>query len=165
MHTGFPLVVWWADDDCPFSLFISKSFLREARYSVVLHYTSSHRRYVNIIVDKKLNKWRSRIELRAYFPYFHSWISAFMSFFPTVKLLLCLSRLHQHKHCMWCNNGNLTVVQTIAEQRRKSCIQVTTLNLIHFKVVEAMGLKIITSRSPWMASSDYQLSRKYTYWF
>jgi hypothetical protein len=41
----------------------------------------------------------------------------------------------------------------------------TTLNLIHFKMVEAMGLKIIASRSPWMASAAYQILWKSTNWF
>jgi hypothetical protein len=36
------------------------------------------------------------------------------------------------------------------------------LNLILTKMVEAMGLKIIASRSPWMASPAYQISWKST---
>jgi hypothetical protein len=34
----------------------------------------------------------------------------------------------------------------------------TTLNLNNFKIIEAMGLKIIASRSPWMALPLYQIS-------
>jgi hypothetical protein len=37
--------------------------------------------------------------------------------------------------------------QTTAEKGWKSCLQLTTLNLNHFKMVEAMGLKIIELRS------------------
>jgi hypothetical protein len=36
------------------------------------------------------------------------------------------------------------------------------LNLNNFKLVEASGLKIIASKSPWMASSSYQTSWKST---
>jgi hypothetical protein len=48
--------------------------------------------------------------------------------------------------------------------------QLTTLNLNHFKMVEDKGLKIITSRSPWMALPPYQISWKCTkrldsYWW
>jgi hypothetical protein len=45
----------------------------------------------------------------------------------------------------------------IAEQGWKSCIQLTNLNLNHIKMVEAMGLKIMALRSPWMASSPYKI--------
>jgi hypothetical protein len=38
-------------------------------------------------------------------------------------------------------------------------------NLNHFKIVEDMGLKIITSRSPSMASPTYKISRKSTHCF
>jgi hypothetical protein len=32
------------------------------------------------------------------------------------------------------------------------------LNLNNFKIIEAVGLKIIASRSPWVALSSYQIS-------
>jgi hypothetical protein len=32
------------------------------------------------------------------------------------------------------------------------CIHLTNVNLNHFKIIEATGLKIIISRSPWMES-------------
>jgi len=38
----------------------------------------------------------------------------------------------------------------------------TNLNLNNFKMIEAMGLKIIASRSPWMALPLYQISWKST---
>jgi hypothetical protein len=33
----------------------------------------------------------------------------------------------------------------------KSCLQLTPLNLNHFNMVEDMGLKIVASRSTWIA--------------
>jgi hypothetical protein len=39
-------------------------------------------------------------------------------------------------------------------------IQLTNLNLNHFKMVKAMLLKIIALRYPWMASPAYQVSWK-----
>jgi len=38
----------------------------------------------------------------------------------------------------------------------------TTLNLSNFKMIEAMGLKIIASRSPWMALLRYKIWLKST---
>jgi hypothetical protein len=38
----------------------------------------------------------------------------------------------------------------------------TTLNLNNFKMIEAMELKIIASRSPWMELTLYQISQKPT---
>jgi hypothetical protein len=55
--------------------------------------------------------------------------------------------------------------QIIVEQGWKSCTKFTNLNLRHFKMVEARGLKIIASRSPWMVSPPYQISWKSTNWF
>jgi hypothetical protein len=65
---------------------------------------------------------------------------------------------------MWCNHNNPTIKQsqTIAVQAWKSCLQLTNLNLNHFKMVEDMPLKIIASRSPWMALPPYQISWKST---
>jgi hypothetical protein len=40
------------------------------------------------------------------------------------------------------------------------CIHLTTLNLYHFTVVEAMGLKAVASISPAMASPPYTISSK-----
>jgi hypothetical protein len=37
------------------------------------------------------------------------------------------------------------------------CIHLRSLNLNHFKMVEAMGLKITASRSPSMASLPYKI--------
>jgi hypothetical protein len=37
----------------------------------------------------------------------------------------------------------------------------TNLNLNNFKMIESMGLKIIASRSPWMALPPYQISWNY----
>jgi hypothetical protein len=64
------------------------------------------------------------------------------------------------KDCMWCNHNNTTIKQsqTTALQGWKSCLQLTTLNLKHFKMVEIMGLKIIASKSPWMALPPYHIS-------
>jgi hypothetical protein len=63
------------------------------------------------------------------------------------------------KYCMWCNRNNPTIKQsqTIAVQGWKSCLELTTLNLKHFKKVEDMELKIIALRSPWMALCRYQI--------
>jgi hypothetical protein len=36
--------------------------------------------------------------------------------------------------------------------------RLTNLNLNTFKIIETMGLKIIASRSPWMALPPYQIS-------
>jgi hypothetical protein len=36
------------------------------------------------------------------------------------------------------------------------------LNLSSYKMIEAMGLKIIASRSPWIALPLYQISRNST---
>jgi hypothetical protein len=68
------------------------------------------------------------------------------------------------KDCMWYNHNNPTIKQsqTTAVQGWKSCLQQTTLNLNHFKMVEDTGLKIITSRSIWMALPPYQISWKST---
>jgi hypothetical protein len=41
----------------------------------------------------------------------------------------------------------------------------TSLNLNNIKMTEAMGLKIIVSRSPWMALPPYQISLNSTRWF
>jgi hypothetical protein len=38
----------------------------------------------------------------------------------------------------------------------------TILNLNNFKVIEAMGIKIIVSKSPWVALPPYQISWKST---
>jgi hypothetical protein len=38
----------------------------------------------------------------------------------------------------------------------------TNLNLSNFKMIEAMGLKIIASKSPWMALARHKISWKYT---
>jgi hypothetical protein len=43
--------------------------------------------------------------------------------------------------------------------------QVTTLNLNNFKMAEAMGLEIIASKFPRIATPSYQISRKSTNWF
>jgi hypothetical protein len=40
--------------------------------------------------------------------------------------------------------------------------QLTILNFNNFKIAEAMGLKLITSRSPLMASPPYHMSLKST---
>jgi hypothetical protein len=68
------------------------------------------------------------------------------------------------KDCMWCNQNNPTIKQsqTIAVQGWKSCPQITTLNLNHLKMVEAMGLKIIASRSTWIAVAPCQITWKST---
>jgi hypothetical protein len=42
------------------------------------------------------------------------------------------------------------------------CIDRTNLNLTHFKIVEAVGLKVIASRSPLVASVPYKSSFKST---
>jgi hypothetical protein len=54
------------------------------------------------------------------------------------------------KDCMLCNHNNPTIKQsqTIAVQGWKSYLQLTTLNLNHFKTVEDMGLKMTALRSP-----------------
>jgi hypothetical protein len=50
---------------------------------------------------------------------------------------------------MWYNHNDPTTKQskTIAVKAEKSCLELTTLNLSHFKMVEDMGLKITASRS------------------
>jgi hypothetical protein len=55
--------------------------------------------------------------------------------------------------------------QNTAMQGWKSFIQLTNLNLNHFKMIKAMGLKIITSRSPLMMSPPYHFSWKSSTWF
>jgi hypothetical protein len=62
--------------------------------------------------------------------------------------------------CKWSNHNHPTIKQsqTTAVQSSKSCLQLTTLNLNHFRTVEDIGLKIIALRSPWM----YQISWKTT---
>jgi hypothetical protein len=68
---------------------------------------------------------------------------------------------------MWCNHGNPTIQksQTTVEQGWKSCTQLTTLNLSHFKYSWRNRIKIITSNSPSMALPPYQMSCKSTNWF
>jgi hypothetical protein len=44
------------------------------------------------------------------------------------------------------------------------CIYLTTLNLNNFKVVEVMGLKVIASRFPAIASPPYKILSKSTNW-
>jgi hypothetical protein len=63
---------------------------------------------------------------------------------------------------MWYHQKNSTIKQsqTIAVLGWKSCLQLTTLNLHHFNVVEDVGLSIIASRSPRMALPPYQISWK-----
>jgi hypothetical protein len=64
------------------------------------------------------------------------------------------------KDGMWCNHGNPTMLNNSNPLLSKAYL--TNLNLIHFKMVEAMGLRITASRSPLMASPPYQISRKST---
>jgi hypothetical protein len=61
------------------------------------------------------------------------------------------------KDCMCCNHGNPTMINNPNPLLSKAewcryCIHLTYLNLNNFKVVEAMGLKVITSTSPAMTS-------------
>jgi hypothetical protein len=88
----------------------------------------------------------------------------FISFLPYSQLHAVVTIVTLAKDCMWCNHNNPTIKQsqTIAMQGWKSCLQQTTLNLNHFKMVEDTGLKIITSRSIWMALPPYQISWKST---
>jgi hypothetical protein len=71
------------------------------------------------------------------------------------------------KECMWCNHNNPAIkqIKIIAVQGWKSSLQLTNLNLYRFKIFEDMGLKIIASRSPWLALPPYQISWKCTKWF
>jgi hypothetical protein len=55
------------------------------------------------------------------------------------------------------NNSNPLLIK--AEWCRYSN-HFSDLNLNHVKVVEAMGLKVIASRSPAMASAPYKISSK-----
>jgi hypothetical protein len=45
------------------------------------------------------------------------------------------------------------------------CIHLITLNTHNFKMVEAVGFKIMASRSPSMAGPAYCISYKTTNWF
>jgi hypothetical protein len=75
-------------------------------------------------------------------------------FCPTAHYMPCLPLLHQLKTV--CDVTMVTQQckqsQTIAEQGWKSCIQLTDLNLNHFKMAEATGWNITASTSLWMAS-------------
>jgi hypothetical protein len=63
------------------------------------------------------------------------------------------------KDCRWCNHNNPKIKQSqnIYVQGWKSCLQLTTLNLNYYQTVEDMELKIIASRSTWMAIPLYQI--------
>jgi hypothetical protein len=71
-------------------------------------------------------------------------------FCPTVNYMPWLPYLHQVK--IVCDVIIVTQQckqsQSTAEQGCRSCMDLTTLNLNHFNMVEAMGLKITASRSP-----------------
>jgi hypothetical protein len=56
--------------------------------------------------------------------------------------------------------GNPTMLNNSNPLLSKACL--TNSNLNHFKMTEAMGLRIIASRPPWMASRPYQISWKST---
>jgi hypothetical protein len=90
-------------------------------------------------------------------------------FCPTAHYMPCLPPLHQLKTV--CDVTMVTQQckqsQTTAEQGWKSCIQLTDLNLNHFKMAEAMGWNITASTSLWMASPPppHQISWKSTKWF
>jgi hypothetical protein len=92
---------------------------------------------------------------------FHGNITPFTSFLPYIHHIPWLPWLHQLNICdvstvtQQCKQS-----QTTTEQGWKLRIQPTILNRKHFKMVEAIGLKITASGSPWMASPPYQVSWK-----
>jgi hypothetical protein len=62
-----------------------------------------------------------------------------LSVSPYNKLHALVVIITSAKYCMLCNHNNPTM-QTISN----SCIQLTTLNRNHFKMVKAMELKLMT---------------------
>jgi hypothetical protein len=66
------------------------------------------------------------------------------TFLPYSKQLALVAMVTLVTDCMSCNHDNPTTKQsqTIAVQGWKSCLQLTNLNLNHFKMAEDMGLKI-----------------------
>jgi hypothetical protein len=104
-----------------------------------------------------------------WFKHIHAWFvlkarNILRTFLPYCKLHIVVAIVTLPKDRVWWNHNNLTIKQsqTIAVQGWKSCLQLTVLNLNHFKMVETMRIKIIASRSPWMASPPYQISWKST---
>jgi hypothetical protein len=75
----------------------------------------------------------------------HGNITTYMSFFPYSKLHALVAIVTLAKDCMWCNYSDPTIKQTqnIAANGWKTKHQLTNLNLNHFQVVEAMGLKLL----------------------
>jgi hypothetical protein len=75
--------------------------------------------------------------------------------FTTMGLVFCKLTCHLHyitsaKDCIWCNRGNPTMLNNpnllfSKVEWCRYCNHLTTLNLSHFKVVEAMGLKLVAS--------------------
>jgi hypothetical protein len=90
-----------------------------------------------------------------------------MSFLPYSILHALVAIVTSAKDCLWCKHNNTTIKQsqTIAVQDWKSCLQLTTLNLNHFKMVEDMGLKIIASRSTWMTVRKLLVGDRQTDWW
>jgi hypothetical protein len=93
-----------------------------------------------------------------------------MSFSPYSKLHVMVAIVTLAKVCMWCDQDNPTIKQsyTTAVQVWKSYLQITTLNLNHFKMVEDMGLKITALRSTWTSIQNimtiYQVVQKLLVW-
>jgi hypothetical protein len=88
-----------------------------------------------------------------------------MSFLPCSKAHALVSMVTSAKDCMWCNDGNPKMLNNpnpllSKVEWRRCCIHLTTLNLNHFKAVEAIRLKVVSSTSPAMVSPPYKISSK-----
>jgi hypothetical protein len=84
---------------------------------------------------------------------------------PYSKVNALVSMVVSAKDCMRCSNGNATMPNNPNPLFSKAewfryCSHLTHLNLNHFKVVEAMGSKVIAVTSHAMASPPYKISSK-----
>jgi hypothetical protein len=81
-----------------------------------------------------------------------------MSFLPYSKLHALVVIVTSDKYFLWCKHSNSTM-QTIPNHcyaKLKIVHRTNNLKLNNFKIFGAMGLKIITSRSPLIVSPPYQ---------
>jgi hypothetical protein len=104
---------------------------------------------IHYLIPNDSNAFRSFLSEQTSSSGFHVYITALMSFLPYSKVPVLIAMVT--RQC-YTNNPNPMLSKS----------QLKTSNLNNFKIVEAMGLKIIASRSPWMASLAYQIPYKST---
>jgi hypothetical protein len=78
-----------------------------------------------------------------------------------VTMVALITMVTSDKDGMWCDRGNPTKLHKYLKPLLGKA-HLTNLNLSHFELVEAMGLKIIALRYTWMISAAYQISWKST---